>query len=122
MRVSLTQSLVIVAAALLCGCAARTNATGRPPRQPSTGEVFPDTGASGTDLSDYMAKVRHLSASAQPVSKSSVQETLESRDAISRRICSGCPRRQPLPHIVRLLRDIGHAACWTPPTDTTTPR
>ena len=122
MRVSLTQSLVIVAAALLCGCAARTNTTGGPPRPPSTGAVSPDTGASGTDLSDYMAKVRHLSANQQSVPKSSVQETLESRMQISRRICSGCPRRQPLPHIVRLLRDIERAACWTPPTDTTTPR
>ena len=81
MRVSLTQSLVLVAAALLCGCAARTSTTGRPPRPPSTGEVSPDPGASATDLSDYMAKVRHLSANSQPVPKSSVQETLESRDA-----------------------------------------
>ena len=32
MRVSLTQSLTIVAAALLCGCAARGDATGRAPR------------------------------------------------------------------------------------------
>ena len=85
MRVSLTQCLAIVAAALLCGCAARTNTIGRPPLPPSTGEVSPETGASATDLSDYMAKVRHLSASAQPVPKSSVQETLESRDQRSRR-------------------------------------
>jgi Flp pilus assembly protein TadD len=78
MRASLTQSLVIVAAALLCGCAARSNVMGRPPRPPSTGEVSPDTGASATSLSDYMAKVRHLSASAQP--KTFGPETLESRD------------------------------------------
>ena len=78
---ALTQSLAIVAAALLCGCAARGNVAGRPPQPPSTSEVSPETGASATDLSDYMAKMRHLSASAQPVPTSSVGETLESRDA-----------------------------------------
>jgi tetratricopeptide (TPR) repeat protein len=80
MRVSLTQGLAIAAAALLCGCAARGNTVGRPPLPPSTGEVSPQPEASATALSDYMAQVRHLSASAQPVPKSSVLETLESRD------------------------------------------
>ena len=81
MRVWLTQSLTIVAAALLCGCAARSDAAGRAPRPPSTGELSPDTRASATALSDYMAKVRHLSASAQPAPTPSVLETLEIRDA-----------------------------------------
>ena len=81
MRSALTHSLAIVAAALLCGCAARSNVTGRPPLPPSTGEVSAETETSATALSDYMAKVRHLSASAQPVPKSSGPETLESRDA-----------------------------------------
>jgi Flp pilus assembly protein TadD len=40
-----------------------------------------DTATSANTLSDYMAKVRHLSASAQPVPKSSAPQTLESRDA-----------------------------------------
>jgi len=78
---ALTQSLAIVAAALLSGCAARGNVAVRPPQPPSTSEVSPEAGASATALSDYMAKVRHLSASAQTVPKSSGPETLESRDA-----------------------------------------
>jgi tetratricopeptide (TPR) repeat protein len=80
MRVSLTQSLAIVAAALLCGCAARSDAT-RAPSPRSTGDLPPDTPASARALSGDMAKVRHLSASAQPDPTSSVLETLESRDA-----------------------------------------
>jgi tetratricopeptide (TPR) repeat protein len=81
MRVSLAQGLAIVAAALLSGCAARSDMTGRALRPFSRGELSPDTPASATALSDYMEKVRHLSASAQPVPRSSGPQTLESRDA-----------------------------------------
>jgi protein O-GlcNAc transferase len=81
MRVPLTRSLAIAAAALLCGCAARNGVAGRPPRPASTGEVSPDAQASVASLSDYMAKVRHLSASAEPARTASVLETLERRDA-----------------------------------------
>jgi tetratricopeptide (TPR) repeat protein len=81
MRVSLTQSLAIVATALLCGCAARGDATGRAPRPRATGELSPETRVSASALSDYMAKVRHLSANAQAAPTSSVRETLEIRDA-----------------------------------------
>jgi tetratricopeptide (TPR) repeat protein len=81
MRVPLTQGLAIAAAAALCGCAARGDATRRPPRQPSTAELSSAARASGSELSEYVAKVRQLSANANPAPKSAVVETLESRDA-----------------------------------------
>jgi len=67
-----------LAAALLSGCAARQSRTSQPE---SAREKAPATAAAAPEsLSDYMQKVRHLSANARPVSKNEAVETLETRD------------------------------------------
>ena len=67
-----------LAVLLLSGCATRRASTSQP--------EFPQPKASASDgvatesLSDYMRKVRHLSANARPLDKNEAAETLETRD------------------------------------------
>jgi Flp pilus assembly protein TadD len=65
-----------LAAALLSGCAARQPRASQPPspRADAPSAAVPES------LSDYMQKVRHLSATARPLGKNEAVETLEARD------------------------------------------
>lgn len=66
---------VALAATLFSGCATRqSRILQTPPPAKSVGAAAPES------LSDYMQKIRHLSANARPVSKSEAVETLETRD------------------------------------------
>lgn len=68
-------SSAFVLAAFLAGCAARSPQTAPAPAP----QQLPDAGgASAESLSDYMAKIRHLSAAARPAARDS--ERLEDRD------------------------------------------
>jgi tetratricopeptide (TPR) repeat protein len=64
---------VVLAVTLLAGCAARG------PRAAKTQAPAGDPAMAGS-LSEYMQKVRHLSASARPLSAKETAETLEARD------------------------------------------
>jgi tetratricopeptide (TPR) repeat protein len=80
MRLPLTRGLAIAAAALLSGCAARGGVVAPAARPSSTAAVASEAPAPTSELSDYMAKIRHLSASAPPSRTTTALETLESRD------------------------------------------
>ena len=80
MRLPLIRGLAIAATALLTGCAVRGGVVAPAPRPSSTADVAPDAQAPVSELSDYMAKIRHLSASAPPTRTTTPLETLESRD------------------------------------------
>ena len=63
---------------LLSGCAARNARTLQPQlQQPKAAAA---KAASAESLSDYIQKMRHLSANARPLNKSEAAETLETRD------------------------------------------
>jgi tetratricopeptide (TPR) repeat protein len=66
-----------LAAGLLSGCASRTARTSRPSGPQATADA-PEAGPES--LSDYIRKVRHLSANARPISSKEAAETLETRD------------------------------------------
>ena len=67
-----------LAAALLSGCAARQSRTSQP--QSARERASSAVAAAPESLSEYMQKLRHLSANARPVSKDEAVETLETRD------------------------------------------
>ena len=75
MRILATRTSVVLAVTLLAGCAARGQRAATP-RAATTA----DAAASGGSLSDYIAKIRHLSANARPVSDKDASATLEARD------------------------------------------
>lgn len=65
---------------LLSGCAARSPYAGKPP-SPAARPDYPAGAEPNTDsLSEFMQKVRHLSATARPSSRRETLPTLESRD------------------------------------------
>ena len=67
-----------LAAALLSGCAVRQSRTSQP--QSARDKASSAVAAAPESLSEYMQKLRHLSANARPVSKNEAVETLETRD------------------------------------------
>lgn len=67
-----------LAAALLSGCAVRQPRTSQ--SQSARGKVPAATAEAPESLSEYMQKVRHLSANARPLNKNEAVETLETRD------------------------------------------
>ena len=69
---------VALAVALLSGCAMRQSRTPQP--SPAPAKAPAGATAPAESLSDYMQKIRHLSASVRPVSKNEAVETLEARD------------------------------------------
>ena len=77
MRILAGRTSVVLAVTLLAGCAARG------PRaaalQSPTVDTKTDDAAMGGSLSEYMQKIRHLSASARPLSDKGAVETLETR-------------------------------------------
>ena len=81
MRLPLTRGLAIAAAALLSGCAARGGAVAPTPRPSPTADVASGAQSPAAELSDYMAKIRHVSTAAEPARPATVLETLETRDA-----------------------------------------
>ena len=68
---------VALAVTLLSGCAIRQSRTPQPPSPPVNAAP---PAAAPESLSEYMQKVRHLSANARPLSKNEAVETLETRD------------------------------------------
>ena len=68
---------VALAVTLLSGCAIRQSRT---PQQPSPPVNAAPPAAAPESLSEYMQKVRHLSANARPLNKNEAVETLETRD------------------------------------------
>lgn len=69
---------IALAVALLGGCAARQSRSPQQPRPTATKEAG-DSSVPGS-LSEYMQKLRHLSANARPLTKNEAAETLETRD------------------------------------------
>lgn len=67
-----------LAAALLAGCAARQSRTATS-HDARVAAPVPGAAVQGS-LSDYMQKIRHLSANARPLNKNEAVETLETRD------------------------------------------
>jgi len=63
---------------LLSGCAARHARTSQPQLQQPRAAAA--KAASAESLSDYIQKMRHLSANARPLNKNEAAETLETRD------------------------------------------
>jgi tetratricopeptide (TPR) repeat protein len=68
---------VALAVTVLSGCAIRQSRTPQPPSPPVN--VAPPATAPES-LSEYMQKIRHLSANARPLNKNEAAETLETRD------------------------------------------
>jgi Flp pilus assembly protein TadD len=69
---------IAIAVAVLGGWAARLP---RPPQQPAPPVAGQDSApAAPQSLSEFMQKIRHLSATARPLSRQEAVETLESRD------------------------------------------
>ena len=68
---------VALAVTLLSGCAIRQSRTPQPPSPPVNAAP---PAAAPESLSEYMQKVRHLSANARPLNKNEAVETLETRD------------------------------------------
>ena len=68
---------VALAVTLLSGCAMRQSRTPQPPSPPVNATA---PAAAPESLSEYMQKIRHLSAKARPLSKNESAETLETRD------------------------------------------
>ncbi len=66
-----------LAVAVLSGCAIRQSRAPQPP-SPLVNAAPPE--AMPESLSEYMQKVRHLSANARPLSRNEAAETLEARD------------------------------------------
>lgn len=69
---------VAIVVTLLVGCAARGPRAATSPSGP-TGRVAGETPSTGS-LSEYIQKLRHLSANAKPVSSKAAAETIEMRD------------------------------------------
>jgi tetratricopeptide (TPR) repeat protein len=67
---------VALAVTLLSGCAMRQSRT----PQPTSPPVSAAPAAASESLSEYMQKLRYLSANARPLSKNAAGETLETRD------------------------------------------
>lgn len=78
MQILLGGTLLALVVTLLSGCAARKARTPEPPAAPANAGAT--TPAAPASLSEFMQKVRHLSAGARPLSKKDLAETLESRD------------------------------------------
>lgn len=68
---------VALAVTLLSGCAMRQSRTPQPASPPVNAAA---PAAAPESLSEYMQKIRHLSANARPLSKNESVETLETRD------------------------------------------
>ena len=68
---------VALAVTLLSGCAIRQSRTPQPPSPPVNAAA---PAAAPESLSEYMQKLRHLSANARPLTKNEAAETLETRD------------------------------------------
>ena len=78
MRSQSQRAALALAAILLSGCAMRQSPTALPlPPSPKAADA---TTAAPESLSEYMQKVRHLSANARPLNKNEAVETLEMRD------------------------------------------
>ena len=69
---------VAIAVTLLAGCAARGPRAAAPPSAAKTADAA-DPSTAGS-LSEYIRKIRHLSANAKPVTSKDAAETLEARD------------------------------------------
>ena len=67
-----------LAVTLLSGCAMRQPHAPQQSSAPVNATATPPVGPES--LSDYMQKVRHLSANARPLNKNEAVETLETRD------------------------------------------
>ncbi len=78
MRILLKRTSVVVAVTLLAGCAARGPRAATLPSSKS-GAMSTDL-STNASLSEYIQKLRHLSASAQPQRATGAAETLEVRD------------------------------------------
>jgi tetratricopeptide (TPR) repeat protein len=77
-QILLKRTSVALAVTLLAGCAARGPRAATPPSA-AAGAGAADLSTAGS-LSEYIQKVRHLSANAKPVSAKDAAETLETRD------------------------------------------
>ncbi len=70
---------ITLTVALLGGCAARKPRPAQQPSQPAN-EQAATAPARPESLSEFMQKIRHLSANARPLTKQEAVETLETRD------------------------------------------
>lgn len=68
----------VIAVTLLAGCAARRPRAAQP--RSTSGEATTAAPEAANSLSEFMQKVRHLSANARPLSAKDAAATLESRD------------------------------------------
>ena len=82
MRILFKGTAAALAVTLLTGCAARGRRAAKPQPEPTatSGEAPASAADSAKSLSEFMQKVRHLSANARPLSAKDAAETLESRD------------------------------------------
>ena len=80
MRLLSRGTAIALMVTLLGGCAARKPHTSPAPSPPVTGSAA--TPAAPGSLSEYMQKLRHLSANARPLTKAEAAETLETRDPV----------------------------------------
>ena len=78
MRSLFTRTSVAIAVTLLAGCAARGPRAAMPPSRTSGADTADLSSASS--LSEYIQKVRHVSAAAKPQPAKDAAETLEARD------------------------------------------
>ena len=108
MRTLATNTSIVLAVTLLAGCAARgpRAATPQSPRADSTADALSSSGS----LSEYIAKIRHLSASARPLSAKDAAETLEARDpalAADLLLLASAPSAERHRVIAERYRDLG---------------
>jgi Flp pilus assembly protein TadD len=74
-RIPFKKTLVVVAATLLAGCAARGPRAATPPGDADSTDL-----SKNASLREYIQKVRRLSAAAKPTPSKDAAETLETRD------------------------------------------
>ena len=80
MRLLFKGTSAALAVTLLAGCAARRPRAAQPQPQSTPGAATTAAPEGANSLSEFMQKVRHLSANARPLSAKDAAETLESRD------------------------------------------